>query len=119
MSSIRPNTILIPVRSMVSSFPSAYSPVPGLFSTSSQDVMSPQFNFMRFVGRDGNNQSLRALSQGWYVSINFTRSINEATFISYILQRIRVSKLDLDQIADSFCTSCLTRLIQSPSRKVS
>ena len=51
-----------------------------------------------------NNYSLRALAQGRYVSVNFARSIKEATFISFMLQKIRESKLDLDQIADAFCT---------------
>ena len=46
-----------------------------------------------------NNYSLRALAQGRYVSVNFARSIKEATFISFMLQKIRESKLDLDEIA--------------------
>ena len=51
-----------------------------------------------------NNYSLRALAQGRYVSVNFARSIEEATFISFMLQKIRESKLDLDSIAENFCT---------------
>ena len=51
-----------------------------------------------------NNYSLRALAQGRYVSVNFARSIKEATFISFMLQKIRESKLDLDSIAENFCT---------------
>ena len=50
-----------------------------------------------------NNCSLRALAQGRYVSVNFARSIKEATFISFMLQKMRESKLDLDQIAETFC----------------
>ena len=50
-----------------------------------------------------NNYSLRALAQGRYVSVNFARSIKEATFISFMLQKIRESKLDLDEIAHAFC----------------
>ena len=50
-----------------------------------------------------NNYSLRALAQGRYVSVNFARSIKEATFISFTLQKIRESKLDLDEIALAFC----------------
>ena len=50
-----------------------------------------------------NNYSLRALAQGRYVSVNFARSIKEATFISFMLQKIRESKLDLDEIALAFC----------------
>ena len=50
-----------------------------------------------------NNYSLRALAQGRYVSVNFARSIREATFISFMLQKIRESKLDLDEIALAFC----------------
>ena len=34
-----------------------------------------------------NNYSLRALAQGRYVSVNFARSIKEATFISFMLQK--------------------------------
>ena len=34
---------------------------------------------------------------------NFSRSIKEATFISYLLQHLREHKLDLDHIADCFC----------------
>ena len=48
--------------------------------------------------------NLRALTQGRYVSINFARSIREATFISYLLQHVREHKLDLNQIAECFCT---------------
>ena len=50
-----------------------------------------------------NNHSLRAPAQGRYVSINFAPSIKEATFLSYTLQQIRDGKLDLDQVADTFC----------------
>ena len=50
-----------------------------------------------------SNHNLRALTQGRYVSINFARSINEATFISYLLQHVREHKLDLDQVAECFC----------------
>ena len=37
------------------------------------------------------------------MSINFARSINEATFISFLLQHVREHKLDFDQIAECFC----------------
>ena len=37
------------------------------------------------------------------MSINFARSIQEATFISPLLQHVREHKLDLDQIAECFC----------------
>ena len=37
------------------------------------------------------------------VSLNFARSIQEAMFISYLLQHVREHKLDLDQIAECFC----------------
>ena len=50
-----------------------------------------------------SNHNLRALTQGRYVSINFARSIKEATFISFRLQHVREHKLDLDQIAACFC----------------
>ena len=50
-----------------------------------------------------NNYSLRALAQGRYVSVSFARSIKEATFISFILQKIRESKLDLDELALAYC----------------
>ena len=46
-----------------------------------------------------SNHNLRALTQNRYVSINFARSMKEATFISFLLQH----KLDLDQIAECFC----------------
>ena len=46
---------------------------------------------------------MRALTHGRYVSINFARSIKEATFISYLVQHVREHKLDLDQIAECFC----------------
>ena len=49
------------------------------------------------------NYNLRALRQGRYVSINLTRSIKDATFMSYFLQHLREQKLDLDQIAECFC----------------
>ena len=48
------------------------------------------------------NYNLRALAQGRYVSIYFTTSIKEATFVSYFLQHLREQKLDLDQIAECF-----------------
>ena len=50
-----------------------------------------------------SNHSLRALSQGRYISVSFSRSIKEATFISYLLQRVRETKIDLDSIAESSC----------------
>ena len=50
-----------------------------------------------------SNHNLRALTQGRYVSINFARSIKEATFISFLLQHVREHKLDLDKIAECFC----------------
>ena len=50
-----------------------------------------------------SNHNLRALTQGRYVSINFARSIKEATFISPLLQHVREHKLDLDHIAECFC----------------
>ena len=50
-----------------------------------------------------SNHNLRALTQGRYVSINFARSIEEATFISFLLQHVREHKLDLDQGAERFC----------------
>ena len=43
-----------------------------------------------------------SITQGRYVSINFARSIKEATFISYLLQHVREHKLDLGQIAECF-----------------
>ena len=53
----------------------------------------------------GSNHNLRALTQGRYVSINFARSIKEATFTSFLLQHVREHKLDLDQIAECFCAN--------------
>ena len=50
-----------------------------------------------------SNHCLRALSQGRCISVHFSRSIKEATFISYLLQRVRETKIDLDSIAKSFC----------------
>ena len=57
------------------------------------------------AGRNLEEIRLHELAwQGWsrYVSINFARSIREATFISLLLQP-REHKLDLDQIAECFC----------------
>ena len=50
-----------------------------------------------------SNHNLRALTRGRYVSINLARSIQEATFISFLLQHVREHKLDLDQSAERFC----------------
>ena len=50
-----------------------------------------------------STHNLRALTQGRYVSINFARSMKEATFISLLLQHVRELQLDLDQIAECFC----------------
>ena len=47
-----------------------------------------------------SNHNLRALTPGRYVSINFARSIKEATFISFLLQHVREHKLDFNQIAE-------------------
>ena len=49
-----------------------------------------------------SNHNLCALTQGRYMSINFARSIKEASFISFLLQHVREHKLDLDQIAECF-----------------
>ena len=52
--------------------------------------------------------------QGSYVSINFSRSIKEATFISYLLQHLRQHKLDLDQIAECFCADSGIQVSSEP-----
>ena len=49
-----------------------------------------------------NNYSLRALAQGRYVSVNFARSIKEATFISFMLQKIRESRGELMEDIDTY-----------------
>ena len=53
--------------------------------------------------QDWSNRNLRAFPQGRYVSVNFSRSIKEATFTSYLLQHLREHKLDLEQITECFC----------------
>eukprot|EP00439_Symbiodinium_sp_Y106_P062881 s203_g9.t1 len=50
-----------------------------------------------------NNFALRSLAQGRYASILFARSIKEATFMSFLMQKFRESKADLDQFADLYC----------------
>ena len=66
-----------------------------------REVTSVELHEVCWQGR--SNHSLRALSQGRYISVSFSRSIKEATFISYLLQRVRETKIDLDSIAESFC----------------
>ena len=60
-----------------------------------------------------SNHNLRGLTQGRYVSINFARSIKEATFILLLLQHVREHKLDLDQIAECFCVDSGIQLASS------
>ena len=50
-----------------------------------------------------NNFALRSLAQGRYKSILFARSIKEATFMSFLMQKFRESKADLDQLAYLYC----------------
>ena len=50
-----------------------------------------------------NNFALRSLAQGRYASIIFARSIKEATFMSFLMQKFRESKADLDQFAQVYC----------------
>ena len=50
-----------------------------------------------------NNFALRSLAQGRYASILFARSIKEATFMSFLMQKFRESKADLDQFAQVYC----------------
>ena len=50
-----------------------------------------------------NNFALRSLAQGRYASILFARSIKEATFMSFLMQKFRESKADLDQFAEVYC----------------
>ena len=50
-----------------------------------------------------NNFALRSLAQGRYASILFARSIKEATFMSFLMQKFRESKADLDQFAHVYC----------------
>ena len=70
----------------------------GLAGRNTEDM---KLHELSWQGRQ--NYNLRALAQGRYVSINFTRSIKEATFLSYLLQHLREQKLDLDQVAECFC----------------
>eukprot|EP00439_Symbiodinium_sp_Y106_P001792 s433_g1.t1 len=50
-----------------------------------------------------NNFALRSLAQGRYASILFARSMKEATFMSFPMQKFRESKADLDQFAQVYC----------------
>ena len=50
-----------------------------------------------------NNLALRSLAQVRYASILFARSIKEATFMSFLMQKFRESKADLDQFAQVYC----------------
>ena len=66
-----------------------------------RDIMSLTLHELCWQG--WNNFALRSLAQGRYASILFARSIKEATFMSFLMQKFRESKADLDQLADLYC----------------
>ena len=52
------------------------------------------------------------------MSINFARSITEATFISFLLQHVREHKLDLNHIAECFCADSGIQVASSMAENV-
>ena len=66
-----------------------------------RDITSIKLHELRWQG--WNNFALRSLAQGRYASILFARSIKEATFMSFLSQKFRESKSDLDQFAEVYC----------------
>ena len=77
---------------------SAWATKHGLAGRNLEDIRLHELTWQMW-----SNHSLRALTQGRYVSFNFARSIKEAMFISHLLQHVREHKLDLDQIPECFC----------------
>ena len=47
-----------------------------------------EIRFHELTWQGWSNHNLRALTQDRYVSVNFARSIKEATFISFLLQHV-------------------------------
>ena len=57
--------------------PSAWATKHGLAGRNIEDIQLHELSWQALL--------LRALAQGRYVSINFTRSVKEAIFVSYFL----------------------------------
>ena len=62
-----------------------------------------QVKLVDLLWRGWNNQHLRALSHGSYVSLLVARKVNEAVFSQALLTIIREKKWDLDDLAHQFC----------------
>ena len=80
--------------------PTAWSSKYGLAGQSMEQV-----KLVDLIWRGWENQHLRALSHGSYMSMIFCRKVNEAVFLQAVLSLIPEKKWDLDDLACHFCKS--------------
>ena len=88
--------------------PTAWSSKYGLAGQSMEQV-----ELVDLIWRGWENQHLRALSHGNYMSMIVCRKVNEAAFLQEVLSIIREKKWDLDDLA---CHFCKTQSVAEPSK---
>ena len=88
--------------------PTAWSSKYGLAGQSMEQV-----KLVDLIWRGWENQHLRALSHGSYMSTIVCRKVNEAVFLQAVLSIVREKKWDLDGLASHFCKS---QSIAEPSK---
>ena len=88
--------------------PTAWSSKYGLAGQNMEQV-----KLVDLIRRGWENQHLRALSHGSYMSMIVCRKVNEAVFLQAFLSLVREKKWDLDDLACHFCKS---RSIAEPSK---
>ena len=80
--------------------PTAWSSKYGLAGQSMEQV-----KLVDLIWRGWDNQHLRALSHGSYMSMIVCRKVNEAVFLQAVLSLVREKKWDLDDLTSHFCKS--------------
>ncbi|OLP78312.1 hypothetical protein AK812_SmicGene41517 [Symbiodinium microadriaticum] len=80
--------------------PTAWSSKYGLAGQNMEQV-----KLVDLIWRGWDNQHLRALSHGSYMSMIVCRKVNEAVFLQAVLSLVREKKWDLDDLANHFCKS--------------
>ena len=80
--------------------PTAWSSKYGLAGQSMEQV-----KLVDLIWRGWDNQHLRALSHGSYMSMIVCRKVNEAVFLQAVLSLVREKRWDLDDLASHFCKS--------------
>ncbi|OLP83621.1 hypothetical protein AK812_SmicGene35592 [Symbiodinium microadriaticum] len=78
--------------------PTAWSSKYGLAGQNMEQV-----KLVDLIWRGWDNQHLRALSHGSYMSMIVCRKVNEAVFLQAVLSLVREKKWDLDDLANHFC----------------